>query len=274
MTKKPTTVKREPNPVLYEQVEKHFEHLRLAVKREQLEAALTRGEREGLGYLEFLDALLGTEANRRRERGIERRIKAARFAEHKTLEEFDWEFNKPVIKRSQFEELATGEFIKRHDNFLFVGQSGIGKSHLIQALGIRACSLGYSVLYTTSAAMISDLTSALVDKSLPEKLRAYTKPNLLIIDEFGFDRVERLESPEAGNLLFKVVHARSTKGSIALATNVDCEQWGAYFNDPPISTALLDRLVAQATIIKISKAKSFRAEQTKRGRPAVPPKAP
>ncbi|MGH9323702.1 MAG: IS21-like element helper ATPase IstB [Vicinamibacteria bacterium] len=248
-----------------DQVIRHFEALRIPVRSEHLDEVLRKAESEGLGHLEFLDALIGEQARQRHERSIERRIKAARFAERRTLEDFDWEFNRHAIDRTQFETLGSADFVARRDNLVIVGQSGVGKSHLVQALGIRACTVGRSVRYTTSADLITDLTSALADKTLPKKLRNYVRPELVIIDEFGFDRVERRESPEAASLLYKVVHARSQKGSTALVTNIDFDNWGHYLGDPPVSMALLDRLVENAAIIRIDKkAKSYRAHQAKR----------
>jgi DNA replication protein DnaC len=258
------TVKRTEG-TLRERVLEHFHNLRVPLNPEGLDVALSKAEREGLSHLAFLDELLGEQANLRRERAIERRIRAARFAERKTLEEFDWEFNRQAIDRIQIEELATGEFIRRKDNLLILGQSGVGKSHILQAIGIRACSVGYSVRYTTSAELIETLTSALADRSLPKKLRQYTRPDLLVVDEFGFDRVERMESSQSATLLYKVVDARNGKGSIALVTNIDFDAWGDYLGDAPLSMALLDRLVHHATIIKIPrKAKSYRSETAKR----------
>ena len=133
---------------------------------------LSAAEREGLSLLESLDRLLGEQAARRRDRGISRRITAAHFAEHKTLETFDWTFNK-TITRAQYEQLATGDFIRRHVNVVLVGQSGVGKSHLMQAVGLSACALGYRVCYTTSAQMLIQLTAALADKSLSDTLKRY-----------------------------------------------------------------------------------------------------
>jgi DNA replication protein DnaC len=250
---------------LRSRVLEHFRNLRVALSPEDLDGVLAKAQREGLSHLAFLHALIGEQANLRRERSIERRIRAARFSERKTLEEFDWGFNRNAIDRIQIEELATAEFIHRKDNLLIVGQSGVGKSHIVQAIGIRACIAGCSVRYTTSAELIETLTSALADKSLPKKLRQYTRPELLVVDEFGFDRVERMESPQSASLLYKVVDARHRKGSIALVTNIDFDAWGAYLGDPPLSMALLDRLVHHATIIKIpQKARSYRSEAAKR----------
>lgn len=257
-----------------ERVLGHFEALRVPVRSEHLDEVLRQAENAGVSHLEFLDTLIGTQAILRRERSIERRIRAARFAERTTLEAFDWQFNKRVIDRRQFEELGTADFVDRGDNVVIIGESGVGKSHLVQAIGIRACASMHSVRYTTSGDLIADLTSALADKSLPKRLRHYVRPELLIIDEFGFDRIERLESPESASLIYKVVDARYRKGSTVVVTNIDFDFWNDYLGDPPLSMALLDRLVDHATIIRIKDAKSYRADSaTKAGKPRSPKSA-
>jgi DNA replication protein DnaC len=148
---------------------------------------------------------------------------------------------------------------------VLVGQSGVGKSHLMQAVGLSACALGYRVFYTTSARMLIQLTAALADKSLNETLKQYAKWDLLIMDELGFDRIEREECPQAAHLLYKVIDARHQKGSTIVITNVDFDAWGAYLGDAPLAMAMLDRLVDGAVVLKI-KGPSYRASRA--GKPA------
>ena len=136
---------------LRQKVLEDFQALGIPLLPEQLDAALTRAEREGLSHLEFLRVLISEQANGRRERRIARRIREAGFAETKTLADFDWQFNAAAIDRVRIEALAGGEFIGRRQNLVWVGQSGVGKSHLIQAIGQSACVLGYRVRYETSA---------------------------------------------------------------------------------------------------------------------------
>src|SRR5437870_7778211 len=171
----------------------HFKILRIPITPTDLDSVLDRADKESLSHLKFLDLLLGQQAASHRDRSVERRIREAQFEERKLLETFDWKFN-PQIDRLQIEELASSDFIRRQSNLIVVGQSGVGKSHLIQAIGMRACALGYRVLYTTSASLLADLNASLADKTLPLRLRHYQRPELLVIDEFGFDRVEQLAS--------------------------------------------------------------------------------
>jgi DNA replication protein DnaC len=242
-----------------------FAALRVPLSAEAFDATLARAQREGLSHQQFLHLVVAEQAQQRRERSIAHRIREAHFAERKPLAEFDWEFNKSAIDRVQVEELATGGFIQRQDNLVIVGQSGVGKSFLIQAIAESACVLGYSVRYTTSAALLVDLTRSLADQTLPRRVRYYARFDLLIIDEFGFDRVERTESPQAANLLYKVIDARSRQRSTALVTNIDFDAWGDYLGDPPLAMAFLDRIVDGAIILKIN-GKSYRAHRAKPAR--------
>ena len=212
-----------------------------------------------MSHLEFLRVLLSEQADGRRERRIARRIREAGFAESKTLIDFDWQFNAAAIDRVQIEALAAGEFIGRRQNLVWVGQSGVGKSHLIQAIGQSACVLGYRVRYETSASLLQDLTAALADQTLPRRLRYYGKFELMIIDEFGFDRVERLESPQAASLLYKLINVRGGR-STALVANVDFEKWGEYLGDAPLAMAFFDRVVDGAIMLKTN-GKSYRVHR-------------
>ena len=247
-------------PQLRDQCLSHFAALRIPLEPAALDEPLARAEKESFSHLQFLDRLLGAQADARRERAVARRIREARFAENKTLEGFDWKFNPKAFDRVQIEELATGDFIRRRTNLVMVGWSGVGKSHIIQALGQKACVHGYRVMYRTSAQLLADLTASLADKTLPARLRYYANPDLLIIDEFGFDRIERTECPEAAHLLYKIIASRNQKRSTALVTNVDFDKWGEYLSDGPLAMAFLDRLVEGAIILKV-KGKSYRAEK-------------
>ena len=108
----------------------HLRTLKIPLADDEFDAVVGEAERDGLSHLQLLDRLLGRQAEERRQRSLERRIREARFAEVKTLEEFDWQFNAKTIDRSRIEELATGEFVRRGDNLIAVGQSGVGKSHI------------------------------------------------------------------------------------------------------------------------------------------------
>lgn len=240
--------------------------LKVPISAEALDAALARAEQEGLSHLNFLELLLGEPAARNRQRAIERRIREAKFREDKNLADFDWKFNAQAIDRAQIEQLATGEFVRRGENLVMVGQSGVGKSHLLQAMGKRFCELGYRVRYTTSAGLLEDLRASLADQTLAGRIRYWSRFDLVLIDEFGFDRIERGECPQAANLFYKLIDARSGKRSTALGTNIDFEAWSDYLGDPPLAMAFLDRVVDGAIPLKI-RGKSYRAHRAKKPQP-------
>jgi DNA replication protein DnaC len=251
---------------LRQQILEDFETLRIPLRPEQFDAVLAEAEREGWSHLKFVRVLVGEQADQRRERSIAHRIREARFREGRTLADFDWQFNAATIDRVRIESLATAEFVGRRENLVLVGQSGVGKSRIIQAIGQNACVRGYRVRYTTSADVLAELTASLADQTLPRRLREYAHFDLLILDEFGFDRIERSETSQAASLLYKLIDARSPKRSTALVTNIDFEAWGDYLGDPPLAMAFLDRIVDGAIIVKIN-GKSYRAH---RAQPASP----
>jgi DNA replication protein DnaC len=264
----PPTAPQPPTPPtdLRERILADFAALKVPLRAEQFDAVLSEAARDGLSHQQFLHKLIAEQADRRRERSIAHRIREARFRERQPLSAFDWEFNRPAIDRVQIEELATGAFIARQDNLVLVGQSGVGKSFLIQAIAEAACVRGYSVRYTTSAALLTDLTASLADQTLPQRVRYYGRFDLLVIDEFGFEKIERSASPQAANLLYKIIDARSRQRSTALVTNIDFAAWGDYLGDPPLAMAFLDRVVDGAIIVKIT-GKSYRAHRASTAKP-------
>jgi DNA replication protein DnaC len=256
-----------PSHDLRERILESFQTLRVPLSSDELDAALAQAEKERWSALEFLSRLIGPQADQRRQRAIERRIGEARFHESKTLAAFDWVFNAQAIDRAQIESLAAGDFIRRGDNLVIAGQSGVGKSHIVQSVGRAACALGYRVRYITSADLLRDLTACLADHSLPQRLRYYSNFDLLEIDEFGFDKIERAESGQAASLLYKVVDSRGPKRSTAMVTNISFEAWADYLGDAPLAMAILDRLVDGAIVLKIE-GRSYRAHRAQH--PATP----
>jgi DNA replication protein DnaC len=248
-----------PGPKLREQILADFTTLRVPVTGEQLDDALQQAQDAGWSHLDFLHRLLADQAGLRRQRRIERLIKEAHFREALPLSSFDWSFN-PAIPRMKIEALAQGDFIHRHQNVVFVGQSGLGKSRLIQSIGLAACMQEQRVRYLTSGELLEDLTAALADQTIHDRVRFYAKFSLLIIDEFGFDRTERASCPEAASLWYKIIDARSQRSSTALVTNIDFESWADYLGDAPLAMAMLDQVVDGATIVKL-KGQSYRVHR-------------
>jgi DNA replication protein DnaC len=256
---KTSPTKTAATPNLRDQILADFATLRVPVTADQLDDVLKQAQDAGQSHLEFLHRLLAAQAGLRRQRRIERLIKDARFREALPLSTFDWSFN-PAIPRLQIEALAQGDFIRRHQNVVFVGQSGLGKSRLIQSIGLAACLLEQHVYYITSGELLEDLTAALADHTIHDRVRFYAKFSLLLIDEFGFDRVERAVCPQAASLWYKIIDARSQRSSTALVTNIDFDSWADYLGDAPLAMAFLDRVVDGATIVKL-KGKSYRVHR-------------
>jgi DNA replication protein DnaC len=257
------TAQSSPNDDLRGRILEYLQTLRIPLSPDDLDAALAQAEKARSSALEILAHLLGPQAELRRQRAIERRIREARFREAVSLEGFDWAFNAQAIDRLQIEALATGEFIRRGDNLVIAGQSGVGKSRILQSVGRAACARGYRVRYTTSADLLRDLTASLADHTLPQQLRYYANFDLLAIDEFGFDKIERAESSQAASLLYKVVDNRGPKRSTAMVTNISFEAWADYLGDAPLAMAILDRLVDGAIVLKID-GRSYRASRVQR----------
>ena len=253
--------KQNPKPsdqTIRERIQLYLETLKIPMTGKQVDEILSDATKSKPSYLQLLERFLSAPANQRRERSIARRLQSAYFRDPGSLESFDWSFNAKTIDPAPFRELATGDFVRRRENVAFVGESGLGKSHLIQSVGRCCCALGYRVRYVTSAKLLEELTAASGDRTLTKRVRYYGRFDLLIIDEFGFDKLERLEYPESSSLLYKVIDHRNGRGSTALVTNIDFNDWTDYLGDPPLAMALLDRVVDGA-IIQRFKGKSYRA---------------
>lgn len=249
--------------------------LKAPLSPDQLDEVVAAAEKERLTALSVLERCLSIPANTRCERSIQARIRSARFPTSACLENFDWEFNRRTIDRAEFEQSGTGEFIGRQDNLVFAGESGLEKSHLIQAIGRRCCTQGFRVRYVTSADLLEDLSVAAVTKTLSSRVRYYGRFDLLIIDELGFEKLELREYPEAPSLLYKVIDHRNGRRSTALVTNIDFQDWTDYFGDAHLTMAMLDRTVDQAVICKFEgksyrqhRAEQKRATRKQRGRPS------
>jgi DNA replication protein DnaC len=214
-----------------------------------LDQELARAAQEALPPSQVLENLLAVEANALLERRVERRIRESRLPEKKLLGDFDFKFQKGVDK-AQIMELATLDFIKRKQGLVIAGNSGTGKSHIAKALLLIGCSHLYRCRYTTASDMLKDLLASRADNSLDEKLKRYINPDILLIDEIGFDRLEQEEAKNA-SLFFKIIDGRYCKVSTLLTTNIDFKELGDYLGDPVITTAIVDRMVHHSIMINV-----------------------
>ena len=241
-----------------------FNHLKtLGLKRMEaaLEETLAGAAKQNLSTAAVLERLLEIEAVSLTERRIERRIRESRLPERKLLADFDFKFQTGIDQR-QVMELATMGFVEYKQWLILAGSSGAGKSHIAKALMLLACQHLYRCRYVTASFMLRDLLSGLADDSIDDKLKTYVTPEVLLIDEIGFDRLEQ-ESSRNASLFFKVIEGRYCKNTTILTTNVDFNVMGEYLGDPVVTAAMVDRMVHHAIIINID-GPSFRMHESKR----------
>ena len=200
-----------------------------------------------LSYEEFLAILLEQEVAKKTDSSIQRRIFSAKFPFVKTIEDFDFGFQ-PSLNEKEIAQLATLNFIDAKENIVFLGPPGVGKSHLAIALGIKACAARLRIYFTTAQALIKELALAEKEGILVDKLAFFSRLHLIIIDEMGYTPVSNHEA----NLLFQFIAIRYEKGSLILTSNFNFDEWGRFFSDSVVASAIIDRLVHHAHIFFVS----------------------
>lgn len=215
--------------------------LKLGGMQDTLELRLSQAEQERLGYIEFLEFLLEDEVQRRTNKKLVTRVAQAHFEETKTLESFDFAFNSKIPSQ-QIRDLATGQFLERNEWALFIGPVGVGKSHLIQALGHQACRLGYQVLYSKTSRLLSDLGGGHADGTWETRLRRYLKPDLLILDDFAMKEFTLQQAED----IYELIDERKRGGSMVVASNRSPQDWYPLFPNPVLAEGILDRLINKA----------------------------
>jgi DNA replication protein DnaC len=230
-------------------IREHLNTLKLVGIKKVLEKELSEAAEKALPPMELLERLLSVEANALIERRMERRIKDSRLPDRKLLSDFDFAFQ-TGLNKAQMMEIAKLDFVERKQGLVIAGNSGTGKSHIAKALLLLGCTRLYRCRYTTAADMLTELMASRADESFHEKLKTYTSPDILLIDELGFDRLEQQDARNA-SLFFKVIDGRYCKGSTLITTNIDFSELGDYLGDPVVTTAIVDRIVHHSIIINI-----------------------
>jgi DNA replication protein DnaC len=236
-------------------IEEHLRALRLPTMLNQYKR-LAQGKEERITYL---GELAGLEIAKRHENGVRKRIVTAKFPVIKTVESFDFSEH-PNFPRRRFSELLESQFIEQRQNVIFIGPTGVGKTHLLSSIGIAACTNGHRVLFTTAAELLMSLIAAKREDRLKQRLTAIDRYAFVIVDELGYIPFER----EATNLLFQVISGRYERGSIGITTNLAFPDWTQVFPDDTAASAVVDRLVHHAVIFELT-GESYRLRSRKKG---------
>lgn len=186
-----------------------------------LEERLSYAKDQSLSYLNFLDLLLEDETSNRKNNSYKKRYLKSKFPSHKTIEDFDFNFQ-PSIDKKIINDCLTCNFVREKRNIVFIGNPGTGKSHLSIAIGIKALMKGFKVLFTSVAEMLNNLHTSKADNSYFKKVEFYLGFDLLILDELGFKKLPNFSADD----FFEIISKRYEKNSVIITTNKSFEQWG------------------------------------------------
>ena len=214
---------------------------------EALNSHVQRADEAKMGYLDFIDLVLAEEHAVREDRRFRSGLRTSRLPHHKTLDDYDFSFQ-PELDPRKVKDLATLSFVEAKANAALLGPPGVGKTHIAIALAVAACRAGYSIYFTTLDDMVRNLKTAEAAGRLTSKLGSYLRPSVLVVDEVGYQPLERTEA----NLVFQVISKRYEKGSIILTSNKTFSEWGQVFGDEVLATAILDRLLHHCEVVSIN----------------------
>jgi DNA replication protein DnaC len=220
--------------------------LRLGGIADVIEIRLHQAQAEPMVPIDLISCLVSDELTRRSDRLLDRRRKEAQFRDPQTtLDNFDFTFNKKM-NRSLVFDLATATFIAKHEDALFLGPPGSGKSHLAQAIGLAAIQQGYRVLYRETHTLLGEIAEATIDGTRKQHMEWLSTVPLLIIDDLGMRKLP----PSAAEELLEIVMRRYERTSTLMTSNRPVEDWGKLLGDTAAVTAMLDRLLHHGHVLK------------------------
>jgi len=228
------------------QIKINLKRLRLSSFYENIEHRIEEAIHTKMSYHDFLLVLTQDEIDRRKHKKIENAIKKAAMGKYKPIVEFDFDFN-PQINRQKIMQFLSCEFIRKNENILFVGPTGVGKTFLAKAVAHEACCKGFSVLFYRTMKMLEYIYSGNADNSVQKKLKQFLKPDLLILDDWGLQAFPN----HLLSILNEIISERYEQGSIIVTSNRPLDHWHELFSEPVVSSALLDRLFHNAYRIVI-----------------------
>jgi DNA replication protein DnaC len=205
-----------------------------------------------ISYLEFLELLVEDEFARRQSNGYQTRLRDSKLHTQKVLDAYDFSFQPELDKRLIY-DLASCRFVDQKSNIILMGKPGVGKTHLAHAIGLEAIKKGKKVLFVHTNEMMEKLYSSRADGSYNYTMQKYLKPDLLILDELGFKKMPQYGMDD----FFEIIRHRYENGSLIVTTNRNFEDWGALFGDKVMASAIIDRIVHHAVIVKVT-GKSYR----------------
>ena len=232
---------------MIEELNKNLEILELERIKEILPEYIHKNSKNMPPFTEALNYLLKTEIEYKDTRAAEGIIKAANFPLRKTLDDYDFSFQ-PSVNENQIRELSNLSFIERNENIVFIGNSGVGKTHLAVSLGIQAAKHRNSVYFITCHNLMQKLNKAQKENRLDKQLQHLAQYKVLIIDEIGYLPVDH----QGSNLLFQLIARRYMNKSTIVTTNMPFSRWGEVFSDNTLASAVLDRLLHYSHIIRIT----------------------